>query len=227
MHLIQLITVNLWTAGPCCLPTVITIILCCSWVFRCCFTICFQAVTFRFNLFRLYLNLFWTSGLLIKIAFGPGYIYCINPWPACSLLRLFAHKNWSLIKPKQFPDIYYEPWWLSSFKETSGEHIVCLMGLLAGGGMRALTPPGDVWASGPSDEKVCAGSCSVSAFSTHTAAVRLPCGALLFSTLLRCARRLLRGNERSVTFPASYPLTPYSETQSTCVKDHYAWGGGC
>lgn len=65
-----------------------------------------------------------------------------------------------------------------------------------------LAPPGQ--ATGPSE--VSAGSCSVSAFSTHTAAARLPCGFLLFSCPLRCAHRLLWGNERSVTFPASYPL---------------------
>lgn len=65
-----------------------------------------------------------------------------------------------------------------------------------------LAPPGQ--ATGPSE--VSAGFCSVSVFSTHTAAAQLPCGFLLFSCLLRCAHHLLWGNERSVTFPASYPL---------------------
>lgn len=87
--------------------------------------------------------------------------------------------------------------------------------MLTPSGLKRLAPP-----------EVSAGSCSVSAFSTHTAAIRLPCGVLLFSTPLRCAHCLLWGNERSVTFPASMRITPYSETQSTCVKDHCAWGGG-
>lgn len=208
MHLIQLITVNLWTAGPCCLPTVITIILCCSWVFKCCFTICFQAVTFRFNLFRRYLNLFWTSGLLIKIAFGPGYIYCINPWPACSLLRLFAHKNWSLIKPNSFP-IYIMSRDGSPPSKRLEENRSCVWwGLLAGGGMRALTPPGRASERPLRWKGVRRFLLRLGFQHTHTAAVRLPCGALLSSTPLRCARRLLRGNERSVTFPAFYPLPP-------------------
>lgn len=72
-----------------------------------------------------------------------------------------------------------------------------------------------------------AGSCSVSAFSKHTAAIHLPRGALLFSPLLRCGRCLLWGNERSVTFPLlilSAWITPYFETQSACIRDHCAVG---